>query len=352
MSIRSNIEKREIEWLAPAAALSRDAHRERAEEPSSLRTEFQRDRDRIIHSKAFRRLKFKTQVFLSPDGDHYRTRLTHTLEVTQIARTISRALNLNEDLTEAIALGHDLGHTPFGHVGERALASVFPGFRHNEQSLRIVDVLERDGRGLNLTGMTRDGILRHSKPEHAISGEVAGTPSTAEAQVVKISDGIAYMNHDFDDARRAGVLQAVDMPAIVEQTLGRSHSQRIDTLVIDVVQSSGPFMDVDFQGQQVILMSPPVLDAANAFRRMLFEKVYAPVNDLSSTQEAGHIVTDLFHYLAEHPDELPATIVPALAGEPPDRRASDAVAGMTDRYAINMHRSIFPNAERTTRHGR
>ena len=191
MNVRQRIEEREREWLAPAAAMAKHATRRSPEDESDLRTAFQRDRDRILHSKAFRRLKHKTQVFLSPDGDHVRTRMTHTLEVTQIARTIARALDLNEDLTEAIGLGHDLGHTPFGHAGERALARVYPGFRHNEQSLRVVDLLEKDGLGLNLTDETRDGILRHSKPEEGIAGEMAGTPATAEAQVVKIADGIA-----------------------------------------------------------------------------------------------------------------------------------------------------------------
>lgn len=347
MSIRESIEDREDRWLAPAAARSRDARRAVAEESSCLRTEFQRDRDRIIHSKAFRRLKFKTQVFLSPDGDHYRSRLTHTLEVTQIARTIARALNLNEDLTEAIGLGHDLGHTPFGHVGERSLASVYPGFLHNEQSLRVVEILEKDGEGLNLTDMTRDGILRHSKPDHAISGEMAGTPATAEAQVVKIADGIAYINHDFDDALRGGILTANDMPEMVVQRIGRRHSERINTLVIDVVETSQPYMSEQVSGGQVIHMSDTILGATNAFRSMLFEKVYKPVNDFPSTQKAGQLVVDLFHYFVAHPSELPISIVPALASDPIERRAADAVAGMTDRYAIRTHARLFPSDERS-----
>ena len=239
-AVRERIEQREDTWLAPAATRARDATRQRSEAPDALRTAFQRDRDRIIHSKAFRRLKYKTQVFLSPAGDHMRTRLTHTLEVTQIARTIARALDLNEDLTEAVALGHDLGHTPFGHAGERALARIFPGFRHNEQSLRVVDRLEREGRGLNLTDATRDGILRHSKPAGDISGVVSGTPTTPEAQVVKIADGIAYINHDFDDAVRGGMLRAEQLPAIAAERLGATHSQRINTLVTDVVTQSRP----------------------------------------------------------------------------------------------------------------
>ncbi len=352
MSIRERLEVREDQWLAPAAARARDARRVVREEPSSLRTEFQRDRDRIIHSKAFRRLKFKTQVFLSPDGDHYRSRMTHTLEVTQIARTIARALNLNEDLTEAIGLGHDLGHTPFGHVGERSLASVYPGFRHNEQSLRVVEFLEKDGQGLNLTDLTRDGILRHSKPEHAIAGEMAGTPATAEAQVVKIADGIAYINHDFDDALRSGILTVDDVPDIVLRRLGRSHSERINTLVLDVVHASQASVAQKFEGNQVIHMSDPILEAANAFRSMLFEKVYMPVNDLPPTRAAGQIVADLFCYFVEHRSALPATVVPALSDEPLERRAADAVAGMTDRFAIRSHAQFYPEGERATPHGR
>lgn len=351
MSIRARLEEREDAWLAPAAAHSRDTCRTRAEQPSDLRTEFQRDRDRIIHSKAFRRLKFKTQVFLSPDGDHFRSRLTHTLEVTQIARTIARALNLNEDLTEAISLGHDLGHTPFGHVGERSLASVYPGFRHNEQSLRVVELLEKDGEGLNLTDMTREGILRHSKPDHAISGEMAGTPSTAEAQVVKIADGIAYINHDFDDALRGGILTLDNMPGVVPKVLGNSHSERINTLVVDVVQTSQPYMNAPVSGQ-AIHMSEPVLEAANAFRAMLFEKVYMPVNDLPTTQRAGQVVVDLFQHFVNDPSALPDAIAPTLGNDPVDRRAADAVAGMTDRYALRMHSHLFSNDERSAVHGR
>lgn len=341
MSIRNRIEEREDRLLAPAAARSRAACRAVFEEPSELRSDFQRDRDRIIHCKAFRRLIFKTQVFLSPDGDHYRTRLTHTLEVTQIARTIARALQLNEDLTEAIGLGHDLGHTPFGHVGERSLASVYPGFRHNEQSLRIVDVLENDGRGLNLTDMTRDGILRHSKPDDTITGEMAGTPLTAEAQVVKIADGIAYMNHDFDDAVRGGILTEGDLPQIVAQTLGTRHSERINTLVTDVVDSSQSSMNEAAGGRQVIRMSQPILKTANVFRAMLFEKVYRPINDLESTQQAGRIVVDLFSYFISNPAELEPTTPATLTRDPLNRRVADAIAGMTDRYAIRSHQRLI-----------
>jgi dGTPase len=337
MTIRSRIEEREDLWLCPAGARSRDALRQIDEAPSDLRTAFQRDRDRVIHSKAFRRLKFKTQVFLSPDGDHFRTRLTHTLEVTQIARTISRALNLNEDLTEAIGLAHDLGHTPFGHAGERALARVFPNFRHNEQSLRVVDVLEKDGRGLNLTDLTRDGILRHSKPDNSVSGEIAGTPATAEAQVVKISDSIAYMNHDFDDAVRGGILGSADLPMAVKETLGPSHSSRIDRLVRDIVQASEATMGSPVNGHQVIFMSPHVHQAADQFREMLFERVYRPVNELETTQQAGKVVEDLFRFFVSHPDAMQSSDYGVASSESVERQAADVVAGMTDRYALALH---------------
>jgi dGTPase len=335
------IEEVEDAWLAPAGARSRDAGRERDEERSDMRTEFQRDRDRIIHSKAFRRLKFKTQVFLSPDDDHFRTRLTHTLEVTQIARTIARALRLNEDLTEAIALGHDLGHTPFGHVGERALSRVYPDFRHNEQSLRVVEVLENQGRGLNLTHLTRDGILRHSKPVYSISGEMAGTPVAVEAQVVKLSDSIAYMNHDFDDAVRDGILVEDDLPNLVRKRLGVRHSERINTLVSDVISSSEEHMLEPPTGRQMIFMSRSVEEAADAFRNMLFRKVYQPVNDLPSTRQAGVIVQELFHYFTQHPDELALTLSLPASNDSVERLAADVVAGMTDRFALRSHDSLI-----------
>src|SRR5438093_3023874 len=238
---REITEEREREWLSPRAALaSASKGRETAEPQDDLRTCFQRDRDRIIHSKAFRRLKHKTQVFLSPEGDHYRTRLTHTLEVSQIARTISRALRLNEDLTEAIGLGHDLGHTPFGHAGEAILNEIAPGgFRHFEQSLRVVDLLEMEGRGLNLTWEVRDGILKHSKGTGAVfTKQDQGRPATLEGQVVRVSDIIAYVNHDVDDAIRSGLIQPSDIPKEVTEVLGESHSQRINTLVSDVIHSS------------------------------------------------------------------------------------------------------------------
>lgn len=345
-NVRERLEARERSWLAPAAAQAVDATRPLDDERCALRTDFQRDRDRILHSKAFRRLKYKTQVFLSPAADHMRTRLTHTLEVTQIARTIARALDLNEDLTEAIGLGHDLGHTPFGHAGERALAGVFPGFRHNEQSLRVVDRLERDGRGLNLTDQTRDGILRHSKPVETIAGEVAGTPGTAEAQVVKIADGIAYINHDLDDAIRGEMLRLSDLPPLVVEQLGDTHAKRINALVTDVVDQSHANLQTVFTGQQVIEMSRGILEATDALRRFLFESVYEPINRQPTTQHAEQIVQSLFLYYVEHPDRLPVVIAPAIAGEPVERRVADVVCGMTDRYAIRCYDQLFmPRSE-------
>lgn len=340
MNIRQRIEAREETWLCPAAARSRDANRLRPEEPCAVRTAFQRDRDRVIHSKAFRRLKFKTQVFLSPDSDHLRTRLTHTLEVTQIARTIARALQLNEDLTEAIGMAHDLGHTPFGHSGERALATVFPGFRHNEQSLRVVDLLEHDGQGLNLTNATRDGILRHSKPDKEITGELAGTPATAEAQLVKISDSIAYMNHDFDDAVRNGILEETDLPAMVREQLGDRHSTRIDTLVLDVITATKPHLDQPVTGRQVVQMSDEITEAANQFRNMLFDRVYRPVNNLASTQFAGQVVVDLFEMLVRQPELIEQYGPVGEPGASIERRAADTVAGMTDRFALQLHSEL------------
>lgn len=340
-SVRERIEQRESGWLAPAATRSAVATRQRPEDRCTLRTDFQRDRDRIIHSKAFRRLKYKTQVFLSPAGDHMRTRLTHTLEVTQIARTIARALDLNEDLAEAIGLGHDLGHTPFGHAGERALAEVFPGFRHNEQSVRVVDRLERGGAGLNLTDQVRDGILRHSKPNDSIAGETFGRPSTSEAQVVKIADGIAYINHDLDDAIRGGMLEDASVPGIVIERLGNRHSDRINTLVSDVVEQSAPRVRHGMDGDQVIAMSPGVLEATDALRRFLFDRVYEPINREPATLHAQNVVRVLFTHFVERPGELPAAIAPALVGESIERRVADVISGMTDRYALRCYESLF-----------
>ena len=339
--IRELLELREDAWLHPAATRSRGAARQRAEPECPYRTAFQRDRDRVIHSKAFRRLKHKTQVFIAPSGDHFRTRLTHTLEVTQIARTIGRALRLNEDLIEAIGLAHDLGHTPFGHTGERALAAVFPGFRHNEQSLRVVDRIERDGQGLNLTELVRDGILRHSKTVDSIASPVAGWPRTPEGQVVKISDGIAYINHDLDDALRAGIIQLDDVPRDILETLGWSHGERIHRLVADVIATSQPLLDTAEPGTPVIRLSPQMEEIANRLRRFLFDRVYEPLNQLESTRKAERIIQFLFEYYVAHPDAVPDDFRSALAGESVERIAADYVASMTDRFALACFESIW-----------
>jgi dGTPase len=301
-----------------------------------VRTAFQRDRDRIIHTKSFRRLMHKTQVFIAPAGDHYRTRLTHTLEVTQIARTIGRALRLNEDLIEAIGLAHDLGHTPFGHAGETALADVLPGFRHNEQSLRIVDLLERDGQGLNLTEPVRDGILNHSKPDHEITGAYAGRPATVEGEVVKIADGVAYINHDLDDALRAGLVDETDLPAIVLAVLGRSHAERINCLVCDIVQESATY-----EAPARIGMSPRVQDAANALRQFLFDRVYRPLNARDDTIRAQNVVRELCSYFLADPSRLPIEYRCATRADPPERQVADYVASMTDRFAVELFERLF-----------
>ena len=327
-SIRQRSEARE-ELLSRFAARSSASTRNREEESDRIRTEFQRDRDRILHSKSFRRLKHKTQVFIAPVGDHYVTRLTHTLEVAQIARTISRALNLNEDLSEAIALGHDLGHTPFGHIGEDELGKLYPGgFRHAEQSLRIVERLERDGAGLNLTREVRQGILHHSKPRgDFMANHVAGGLSL-EAQVCRISDAVAYLNHDLLDAFRAGVITWDDVPGAVADVLGSSHSQRVNTMVSDVVESSWAASGEDDNGPPEIVMSDRVSDAVMTMREFMFEMVYLPKDQGREGQAAREVMGLLYAYYGENPDALPP-------GLPRDgRQVVDHVAGMSDLYAI------------------
>ena len=290
LNIRQTSEEREAS-LSPHAVRSKLSRgRLRYEEPCPVRTAFQRDRDRIIHSKSFRRLKHKTQVFIAPLGDHYVTRLTHTLEVSQIARTITRALNLNEDLTEAIALGHDLGHTPFGHTGEDVLDELYPeGFRHNEQSLRIVDLLENDGKGLNLSWEVRDGIVNHSKTGvENIFGEGWGEVNTLEGEAVKIADIVAYINHDIGDAARAGIITERDLPLAAIKVLGITHSQRINTMVCDIIENSWEVRGCDIiKEKPAIKMSPQVLTAANILRDFLFEKVY----NLHSAQQESEKAT-------------------------------------------------------------
>ncbi len=338
MTIRERYEKLEHEILSPRAAFADEATRLREDPKCPIRTDFQRDRDRIIHSKSFRRLKHKTQVFIDPEQDHYRTRLTHTLEVAQIARTIARALRLNEDLSEAIALGHDLGHTPFGHAGEKALDEVYrefvPGgsFKHSEQSLRVVDVLEKKGLGLNLTQQVRDGILHHSKGMADLSVSASG-PHTLEGQVVKISDRIAYINHDIDDATRAGIIETDDLPIDAIGLLGRTHSQRISAMVIDVIRESADL--------RAIKMSAPVRKATDVLKDFLFKQVYQREE---RGRAEGAIVKDLFRFYMRHPESIPdiyeaASSEGMQAGKPdalPAARARivcDFISGMTDRFA-------------------
>ena len=328
MTIREQLELREIEYLSPYATLSKDSRgRERAEEECDIRPVFQRDRDRILHCKAFRRLKQKTQVFLLPKGDHYRTRLTHTLEVSQNARTIAKALRLNEDLVEAIALGHDLGHTPFGHAGERALDEVCPlGFQHNEQSVRVVKRLEKQGEGLNLTWEVRDGILNHKS---------AGTPHTLEGQIVRLSDKIAYINHDIDDAIRGGVLKEEDIPKTYREILGNSTRVRLDTMIHNVIINS---MD-----QPEIRMSPEVEQATMALRAFMFENVYKNPVAKGEEEKAINMVTNLYDYYRRHIQLLPDQFLEMLEeeGGTPERIVCDYIAGMTDTYAIKKFEEYF-----------
>jgi dGTPase len=322
---RERTEEIERHTLSPHATLAGESKgRERDEPQDPLRTVFQRDRDRIVHSKAFRRLKHKTQVFLAPEGDHYRVRLTHTLDVAQIARTAARALRLNEDLTEAIALGHDLGHTPFGHLGEQALTPFLGGpFRHSEQSLRVVDHLENEGRGLNLTWEVRDGIVHHPWSMPA--------PSTLEAQIVRFSDRIAYVNHDVDDAVRAGVLGPDDLPSGPIEVLGRTHSDRINTLVTDLVARSDDRPEIG--------LSPEVFSALDELRDFLFARVYTRETARAEQEKAVELLRELFAYYLEHPDEIPDEYHRAPGDLP--TRVSDYIAGMTDRYALRTYERLF-----------
>ena len=318
MNIRETIEQMEKENLCPAAALvSESMGRARPEEKCELRTDFQRDRDRIIHCNAFRRLKHKTQVYLAPEGDHYRTRLTHTLEVSQIARTIARALRLNEDLTEAISLGHDLGHTPFGHAGERALDDVAAaGFRHYEQSLRIVDKLEKDGRGLNLTAEVRDGIVCHTKGTEAF---------TAEGRIVRLADHIAYMNHDIDDSIRAGVLTENDIPREVSSVLGVGHGTRIGALITDVVANSE-------NGN--IRLSPRFQKAYDILHEFLFDNIYRNKVVKGEESKAESMIKQLFEHYLLYPEQLPDAYSATRAEEGDERAIVDYISGMSDRYAV------------------
>lgn len=328
MTIREELELREIEYLSPYAALSKDSKGRKSEEPQcDIRPVFQRDRDRILHCKSFRRLKQKTQVFLLPKGDHYRTRLTHTLEVSQNARTIAKALRLNEDLVEAIALGHDLGHTPFGHAGERALNHVCPlGFRHNEQSVRVVEILEKQGRGLNLTEEVVDGILNHKS---------SGNPHTLEGQIVRLSDKIAYINHDIDDAVRGGILKESDIPARFTEVLGNTTRIRLDTMIHDVITNS--------MEQPRISMSKEVAEATSELRKFMFEHVYQNPAAKGEELKAVNMVTNLYEYYVDHLSLIPEQYLEMMEnqGETRERIVCDYIAGMTDSYAVKKFEEFF-----------
>jgi dGTPase len=337
MMIREQLEAREFDVLAPQAAKSRDSRgRLRPEAEDDVRPAFQRDRDRIIHSKAFRRLKHKTQVFFAPTGDHYRTRLTHTLEVSQIARTIAKVLRLHEELTEAIALGHDLGHTPFGHAGERIIDSLMPGgFNHYQQSLRIVDRLENDGKGLNLTWEVRDGIAKHSKGK---SGAPVGMApalrsSTVEGQIMRVADLIAYVNHDIDDATRAGLMRAEDLPAQLVAALGPTSSKRIGTLVRDVVTETLA------GGLTEIRMSAPILEAILGLRAFLFDAVYENTTATAEFKKATDILSGLWEKVQQQPETFLDRNTVEREGL--DVATRDFVAGMTDRYAVRLFEQLF-----------
>ena len=328
MNIRESMELREQELLSPFASHSTDTRgRDRPEEECDVRTAYQRDRDRILHCKAFRRMKDKTQVFLAPQGDHYRTRLTHTLEVSQIARTIARALRLNEDLVEAIALGHDLGHTPFGHSGEKALEQVHPGgFAHYKQSVRVVEILEKNGNGLNLTWEVRDGMKNH---------RTSGKPSTLEGQVVRFSDKIAYIHHDMDDAQRAGIITEDDIPVTMRTFLGYTTRERLNTFVHNIIENS---LDKDS-----ISMSPDVYEAMMDLRSLMFRNVYENPVAKKEEERAMKMLTELYEYYTDHPEAMPEEYreLAKCRGVPKEQAVCDYISGMTDQYSMAKFRKIY-----------
>lgn len=328
MNIREYLEQREMEQLNPYASRSRESRgRDYPEEECDIRTVYQRDRDRILHSKAFRRLKDKTQVFLAPQGDHYRNRLTHTLEVSQTARTVAKALRLNEDLVEAISLGHDLGHTPFGHAGERALDQVSPtGFAHYKQSVRVVEVLEKEGRGLNLTWEVRDGIRNH---------RTSGKPATLEGQVVRLCDKIAYIHHDMDDAQRGGIITEDDIPITLRMLLGYTTRERLNTFIHDIIENS---MEKD-----TISMSPEIHEAMMELRAIMFQSVYRNPKAKNEEDKAVHMLTELYGYYMEHPDKMSREYRELIQLRGADRNTvvCDYLSGMTDQYSMEKFRQIF-----------
>lgn len=323
MDVRERIERQEYETLSRFAQKSAKSRRLREEAPCPFRTAFQRDRDRVIHSKAFRRLKHKTQVYTAP-GDHYRMRMTHSLEVAQIARTIARGLRLNEDLTEAIALGHDVGHTPFGHAGEHALREILGEFRHNAQSLRVVEYIEKSGEGLNLTMQVKDGIVNHTG-EHM--------PATLEGRIVRISDRIAYLCHDYDDGLRSGILQRTDFPAPVAAVLGCTHSEMITAMVSDLIVSSA--------GQNDIVMTEPVHTAMKAFRAFMFERVYHSKVLAAERGKARFVVQQLYAHFLQHPEQLPPEFLAREEIWGRQTIVADYIAGLTDLYAIQVFERVF-----------
>ena len=338
MIIREVIESAEKNMLCDRACHSRASRgRQSAEEPCPVRTIFQVDRDRILHSKAFRRLKYKTQVFLSPEGDHYRTRLTHTLEVSQVARTMARALRLNEDLTEAIALGHDLGHTPFGHAGERALAELLPGgFHHVKQSLRVVERLEKNGAGLNLSWEVLDGILHHSKGRGALLGRnPADLPITLEGQLVRLSDVIAYVNHDLDDAIRGGLISSDDVPQHLRAALGVKNSQRLNTMVTDLIETTLA------SGCESIQLSVPIAEQVAELRDWLHANVYRARAIEDEFRKASRVLRELFAYFVADPEKLSLYGGDLARGDGTEVAVADFLAGMTDRYAMNLYQKLF-----------
>ncbi len=328
MTIREEAEEREKILLSPYAAFSaKSLGRDRWEQPCDIRPIYQRDRDRILHCKAFRRMKHKTQVFLSPRGDHYRTRLTHTLEVNQLSRTIARALQLNEDLADAISLGHDLGHTPFGHAGERALNQVCPdGFAHYEQSVRVVELLEKDGQGLNLSWEVRDGIRNH---------RTSGSPHTLEGGIVRFCDKIAYINHDIDDAERAGILKEEDIPLQYRQAMGLNTRERLNTLIHDIITNS--------RGKDSIQMSPDMDRMVQELRSFMFEHVYKNPRAKGEEGKAISMIQSLYEYYIHHVDEMPHEFRFLIEeiGESIERAVCDYIAGMTDQYAIQKFQELF-----------
>ena len=344
LQVRQRLEALEENLSPYASRSSRSLGRERSETPSPLRTEYQRDRDRIIHTNAFRRLKHKTQVFLAPSGDHYVTRLTHTLEVAQVGRTIARALNLNEDLVEAMSYGHDLGHTPFGHLGEETLDQVYSeGFTHSAQSLRIVERLAREGEGLNLTWEVRQGIVSHSKPRGDFLDIELDESLTLEAQVLRLADSVAYLNHDIADAIRAGMLKVEDLPERANRVLGTTHSQRINSLVTGTVQRSWPasgLADGPPDEKPMIGMDPEAREAMVELREYMFRNLYLPLGKTRQSEVGREVVKLLYHYFVDNAEEIPPPYF--SPGVEPDRAAVDYVAGMTDHYAIRQAEKLQP----------